>query len=473
MAKEEKEKKTTYVIPRGITSEELAEVAGWREGDPAKAVLKKYLDETLVKDRSFYKHESNYSHSASLITYKDKLYAFIGAIGRVYSYDGREWKLEWTAPGILGAPLRWKGTMFGHRVIDDVLYFAGTAMPYNGAVLKYDGVTWTLIDITTQVEGTGELFDIIKFGDYIYAGAYDDGVGARIIRSADEGETWELAHDFGAGTGPIHSLAVMGDYIYAGNYREYAVQRSADGITWANVLTTDTYPVSMVYALYHGGLFVGCRYGLLYKTTDGTTWEQYGKIPNLGRPRFIYAGRTWSAPLMYVAPDSWIETFKMTLLFGFDGRTIHPITALNGGEWPDVQPYSGKLFVLQNAASEEDNVTGQATEGVMTVLPLNYRDPKLPQMVIPLWSNVAIAADDESWPALVGGFDKKAVYFLSDTAGTLTIKADVGDDTFRTFDTRSISANEFTPYMTEYPVARLKLSFNEAATVTTLVVVGM
>jgi len=431
------------------------------------------IKDTLVKDRSFYRQQTNYSHSASLISYNNKLYAFIGAVGRVYSYDGEEWALEWTAPGISAPPKRWKGTMFGSRVIDDVLYFAGFAKPYDAAVLKYDGDNWTLIDITSKVSGTGELFDIIKFGDYIYASGYGTGTEARVVRSADGGTTWELAQDFGADTGPAHGLGVMGTYIYVSLAKDKSVYRSGDGLTWTKVLDAVEHPVYMEYAGHLGGLFLGTEFGYIYRTTDGVTWEQYGIIPNGGNPPFFTrGGHTRSSSLMYVSSGSYKVLPKMTLLFGFDGRTIHPITALNGGEHPRVQPYGGKLFVLQNAVGEEDNTTGQATEAVITILPLNYRDPKLPQMIVPLWSNVAIEADDESWPALVGGFDKKAIYFLSDTAGTLTIEIDVGDDTFRTFDTIAITANTMESYLTTYPLARIKLSFDTAATVTAHVVVS-
>jgi hypothetical protein len=65
-------------------------------------------------------------------------------------------------------------------------------------------------------------------------------------------------------------------------------------------------------------------------------------------------------------------------------------------------------------------------------------------------------------------YSSALIYFLSNTAGTLTISVDVlGNGDWQTYDTVSVSAN--TPVW--YPLgttnfARLKLSFSAAATVT-------
>jgi len=64
------------------------------------------------------------------------------------------------------------------------------------------------------------------------------------------------------------------------------------------------------------------------------------------------------------------------------------------------------------------------------------------------------------------GYDEREIYFLSDTDGTLTVEADLEGEGLQTFDTISVSAGTPEFWMTDHELARMRFSFDTAATVT-------
>ena len=82
------------------------------------------------------------------------------------------------------------------------------------------------------------------------------------------------------------------------------------------------------------------------------------------------------------------------------------------------------------------------------------------------WNNVSISGGDETNLVTMGGYAKKTVYFLSDTAGTLTIQVVEPDGTRRTYDTVSIDADTLEAYIISGVVEKVALKFDTAATVT-------
>jgi len=84
-----------------------------------------------------------------------------------------------------------------------------------------------------------------------------------------------------------------------------------------------------------------------------------------------------------------------------------------------------------------------------------------------VWNDASISGGDETKLELIRGYEKKTVYFLSDTAGTLTIQIVDPDGARKTYDTVSISANTLEPYPISPGVAveKVALKFDTAATV--------
>ena len=72
-------------------------------------------------------------------------------------------------------------------------------------------------------------------------------------------------------------MEVLGSYMYIGEHDESSatggiVRRTTDGTNFTTVLSTgQDFPYCMCLA--GSTLYVGCADGLLYYTTDGTTWS--------------------------------------------------------------------------------------------------------------------------------------------------------------------------------------------------------
>jgi len=82
------------------------------------------------------------------------------------------------------------------------------------------------------------------------------------------------------------------------------------------------------------------------------------------------------------------------------------------------------------------------------------------------WNGASIDAGDETDPVTMGRYARKTVYFLSDTAGTLTIQVVEPDGTRRTYDTVSVDADTLEVYTISAVGERVALKFDTGATVT-------
>jgi len=84
------------------------------------------------------------------------------------------------------------------------------------------------------------------------------------------------------------------------------------------------------------------------------------------------------------------------------------------------------------------------------------------------WNAKSITAGDSTNAVDVSLYSKRTVYFLSDTAGTLSVEVQEPDGTWQTYDTVSVSASALKSYnLPESNVQRnVRLSFDTAATVT-------
>lgn len=84
-----------------------------------------------------------------------------------------------------------------------------------------------------------------------------------------------------------------------------------------------------------------------------------------------------------------------------------------------------------------------------------------------VWDSKTVAINDETRPEECLGYEKKTLYFLSDTNGTLTVYEDaVGDGDFQVYDTQAIIAGTPMPYPMTGGCRYVKLGFSVVAVVT-------
>jgi len=113
-------------------------------------------------------------------------------------------------------------------------------------------------------------------------------------------------------------------------------------------------------------------------------------------------------------------------------------------------------------------ILGQITDGSEPI------DPRIPRFDKAhfvgtdgtTWNGASISAGDQTNLVTVKEYAKKTVYFISDTAGTLTIQVVDPDGTRRTYDTVSIDADTLEAYIISGVVEKVALKFDTAATVT-------
>jgi len=196
---------------------------------------------------------------------------------------------------------------------------------------------------------------------------------------------------------------------------------------------------------------------------DGTTF--YAELEDrLGNS--ITRDITGNLPADYdTAHNIYImDTFKDRIAFWINGSKVEEIeaphelgTRLSSYLFTDSD--EGQDVHLRSWAMSPKGEFG----GAMTAREEYFVDPDGTD-----WNGKSIGAGDSTEAIDVFMYGRKTIYFLSDTAGTLSVEVQEPDGTWRTYDTVSVSANDLLPY----PVAegsvqrRLRLSFDTAATVT-------
>jgi len=115
-----------------------------------------------------------------------------------------------------------------------------------------------------------------------------------------------------------------------------------------------------------------------------------------------------------------------------------------------------------------ERILGQLTDGDTTIDPRKplYKRGHFVGTDGTEWNGASIGAGDETDPVITDIYAGKTIYFLSDTAGTLTIQVIDPDKVRRTYDTVNISAGELEAYIMSATAKRIALKFDTAATVT-------
>jgi len=83
-----------------------------------------------------------------------------------------------------------------------------------------------------------------------------------------------------------------------------------------------------------------------------------------------------------------------------------------------------------------------------------------------IWNDVAITGGDQTDWVLCKSYRTPTLYFISDTAGNLTIQTQEPDGDGQTYDTVAIAMNTLEVYPIPASMRAVRISFNNAATVT-------
>lgn len=306
----------------------------------------------------------------------------------VYRYDGTTWTLIGTFPddsAVLSL------TSFQGQL------FAGTMTPHDypepagiGRVYRYEGgTTWTRVGDNLA----NEVHSLVVYNGNLYAGTawagYFGGAGGGLYRY-DGGTTWTIVVDeFGEGVKSAFvwdNLLLIGDILHH-NFGHY------DGTTFTLDATFGWCESINNFEVYQGTLFAGGSQGntgVLYNSTDGTTWD-YMTIMDP-------SGGTWG-----------LETFAGNLdiglgngtLLGWDGSSYSSIWSTPDGQgirsletsidlqnlfigtggrtggFPGTEPGTGRVYRYDGTTVQL--ISGDMGNGVLAL----YTCAALPQQAIP------------------------------------------------------------------------------------------
>ncbi len=187
-----------------------------------------------------------------------------------------------------------------------------------------NGLTWTQVSETGFGDANNvEVKSMAVSKGYLYTGNKNSITGTEIWRTTD-GLTWEQANTDGFGDANnmnVFALVPFGDHLYAatdnstmGGGTGGEVWRTADGTSWEQV-NTDGFGdanniVAWTMAVFTDTLYVGtanyANGAEIWRSTDGTTWEQantdgFGDANNVRAlsmaafDGYLYVGTTNSA----------------------------------------------------------------------------------------------------------------------------------------------------------------------------------
>lgn len=274
---------------------------------------------------------------------------------------------------------------------------------------------------------------------------------------------------------------------------------SFDGKTWTkdtcNPLITgyrEIWPSSILYVDGYYWLYASVRLTssdpylvYLFKSTDGISWEAYSGNPlfqNLLAPQqwaqvgwlnVIKIGRFWLGAVELEDIRLPREgRYHSSLAYSLDGVNwaIRPMSILHQNKqgWdgericlPTLFMWHNKLYLFYTAG-----VSGSCAEQIglaEAVIPGEtvedyFRDSS------GVWNAKSISADanTDGIPILA----PLTIFFLSDTAGTLSVQVQEPDGNWHTADTVSIAANTLEVYTPTWKARGIRLSFDTAAIVT-------
>jgi len=430
----------------------------------------------------------------SLMTYRGNVYASLGPHGEIWKYNGEEWKKDHEYKETSWGN-NWHATWWAWTVFNNDLYIGGFAPGLDpdpeGIIEKFDGKSWTHM----EPKICGEIFSLDVHDGYIYGGSN------KLIRS-DDGSSWEsydsppdastikaIQHFTGDGNLYIGTV----DHIYRYDVADKAwtdvtpqkFQKGGFGLTQI----ANRQDVQLLIAL--GRVTTDGWYAILGASADGSTWNtmrvgkgsvskrwgtgdcfpwvprepdgnasaQYIYIPT-GRRRGNGA-KTYQGSGELWATDLKEQKCVMQVPYGISSMCEYKGHLLIGTAWHPI-------------GDTEDKGTKYGRWSTVIRQTPDLRKASHIPLHHTLWNSKSIDAGDETEEVIVGGYEKKTIHVYSDTEGTFTIKADpVGSGTFREYDSIDIPAGGgYNWYTMTGNTARLKISFDSAATVTVRVILG-
>jgi len=445
---EKKEKHTTYTIgpvSRMRLREELARV--WQSGGAGREALSKEL--ATRRSWTFPRREGipwdNEHGIMYLKAYNDKLYAWNNDMGRVWEFDGRNWKMIHEEP--LPLP-KFRGVSYGAEIFNGKL---------NIGHFQFDGETWRTVSglpekssINALKEYNGRLYAVVYTWPYtrnLYVS--DDGLNFEVFWTAPSATA-----DF------LRSLEVYWNELYIGGYKPGAAPiYKTDGATVTLDYTTS---VDEVYLDVIGGRLFAFSGKNIYAYAD---------------PRTRYLPTTWT-DLGYTLFGAFFKTVdwrgavifpnvNTSLIYALYSNIYSQLVAIpfhrSGYRAPSAEVYNGRLYLCHEgpiALEPRAASVWEFDELPTRPVPAHYR----------LWTDetVPVAGSRTLAPPTVGG--RKTFYLLSDQDGTVEIEVDIdggGLGAYQTFDTDTVTANKLWRYTTldEFCWARLHFTPSAEATV--------
>lgn len=421
-----------------------------------------------------------------LISYDDELIASVGHgddRGIWKSSDGINWsKVDMPFDFVSRGRTIWDGDLYlgGKRKDTDV-----------GVIYRYDGDTWEKV---LEDGPKWQCFNL-GFNDELYVG------GKNAIWKSPNGTDW--SEDFSFSTDNWIGLLVSSpdfNYLYAlegaGTGRGTRRIYRKDGGTWS---TWKTFTYDDLWALGHHCPFT-------YETNDrrfyfplvirraerepGTrvmsydegsdefrtelyanyySWEGFWEIKRIGKR--LYA---------YLVPGSWSDPY--TELWTFDNREqwyrILPIPSKMDG----IAHFGNRLWlaISHRWGGPKDTPHERQTCASVAVLSFDLLDKAGTKKGLPpredfffntngeIWKNRSISAGETTAPFRAYGYGGKTIYFVSDTAGNLTLEVQDPGRTWREYpgSPYSISADDPEAIEPSHDFLQARISFDTAATVT-------
>ncbi len=169
-----------------------------------------------------------------------------------------------------------------------------------------NGVSWTA---TGSLPGTiGGLWPMASHGSYLFVGGQTGG----IVRSINNGATWEIAND-GLTNTTVYALTTLGNYVFAGTGGNGVFRSTNNGGTWtaanAGIANQTVYALLAKDSLVIAGT---ANSGVFVSKDSGATWNAKaggGILALAADNQYLYAGtfegakrRPWTEIVTNVEP---------------------------------------------------------------------------------------------------------------------------------------------------------------------------
>lgn len=403
----------------------------------------------------------------------NKLFITTGATGEFYVVDDegfkRYYKVPYQEENGLG---RKRGTFFGNCYwhAQDKVVFAGEVWDGTSerpTVVYVDPVS---LDVETEVLGASEGIEFlgaVEFDDKLYiterTGGFYEFTGLH-----DYSQLSDLSDEIGIDDPHPRPVIRFNDNFVVGfAHNGTSVWRSPDGSSWSQVLDADS-PVR-VLTTDNGRLLVGAENKVYSVDKDWNVETGYlhprSSVSRQGSR--IGEGPAYPAQFNNIGAVVAFPRREKENEWNPNILYMNPYSAAM-----DIGQYRGHLWVMSGYGIVSEYATRfkdtrDSHVGFVDVLSLHEK-PVLYPLPFDPWVDQSISAGDTTDPLPTFQYGSGAVYFKTDTAGTLTIQVDLtGTGDWMDYDTVSLDAGEATHYpFSRLDFARYRLKFSDAATVT-------